>query len=123
VTQNSATPGTTLCFGRIAIESPHCDSGTMRRIGINDVKHTAVLTLVLFAISYPVVAKAHYSHRHVARHAQHYDAGNPHSDVTCEMVRTYIAQVGSAQALAMAQSAGMTASEKERAKRCVAKKI
>jgi hypothetical protein len=90
------------------------------------MKHTALLTLVLFAIAYPVVAKAHYSHRHVARnphHAQHYGAGNPRPQITCEMVRTYVAQVGSAQALAMAQSAGMTASEKERAKRCVAQKL
>jgi hypothetical protein len=38
------------------------------------------------------------------------------------MVRAYVAQVGLAQAAVMAESAGITASEKERAKRCLAQK-
>jgi hypothetical protein len=45
-----------------------------------------------------------------------------HSGITCDMVRAYVAQVGLAQAVATAQSAGMTSSEKERAKRCLAEK-
>jgi len=42
--------------------------------------------------------------------------------VTCDMVRAYVAQVGLAQAAAMAVSAGITSAEKERAKRCLAEK-
>jgi hypothetical protein len=38
------------------------------------------------------------------------------------MVRAYVAQVGLAQAAAMAESSGITSSEKERAKRCLAQK-
>jgi hypothetical protein len=38
------------------------------------------------------------------------------------MVRAYVAQVGLAQATAMAVSAGITSAEKERAKRCLAEK-
>ena len=40
--------------------------------------------------------------------------------VTCDMVRAYVAQVGLVQAKAMAESAGITSSEKERARRCLA---
>jgi len=101
------------------------------------MKRTALLTLVLLTISHPLIAKPRHSHHHVARtshHAHHYVArksqdtdhygardSRPH--VTCEMVRAYVAQVGVGQALAMAQSAGITASEKERARQCLAKKI
>jgi hypothetical protein len=45
-----------------------------------------------------------------------------HSGITCDMVRAYVAQVGLAQAAAMAQSAGITSAEKERARRCLAQK-
>jgi hypothetical protein len=38
------------------------------------------------------------------------------------MVRAYVAQVGLAQAAAIAESAGITASEKDRAKRCLEQK-
>jgi hypothetical protein len=38
------------------------------------------------------------------------------------MVRAYVAQVGLAQAAAIAESAGITSSEKERARRCLAQK-
>jgi hypothetical protein len=45
------------------------------------------------------------------------------SHITCEMVRSYVAQVGLAQAKAMAIAAGMTASEEQRARQCLANKI
>jgi hypothetical protein len=43
--------------------------------------------------------------------------------LTCEMVRAYVAQIGLAQAKAMAQAAGMTASEEREAVQCLEKKI
>jgi hypothetical protein len=72
-------------------------------------------------------------HAHLARHvaAHHVDLVHranesgehvSHSSITCEMVRAYVAQVGLAQAAAMAESAGITASEKDRAKRCLEQK-
>ncbi len=39
--------------------------------------------------------------------------------ITCEMVRAYVAQVGAAQAKAVALAHGMTVSQEERAKRCL----
>jgi hypothetical protein len=72
---------------------------------------------------------ASLAHRnHLAEHADvapHVATSNgtiSHSGITCEMVRAYVAQVGLAQAAAMAQSAGITASEKDRARRCLEQK-
>ena len=39
--------------------------------------------------------------------------------ITCDMVRAYVAQVGEAEARAVAQAHGMTGSEERRAKRCL----
>ncbi|HLJ53246.1 MAG TPA: hypothetical protein VKT24_07660 [Rhizomicrobium sp.] len=39
--------------------------------------------------------------------------------ITCEMVRAYVAQMGASQARAVAYAHGMTASQEERAKRCL----
>ena len=66
-------------------------------------------------------------HANAAHHANvtpHASANEPvsHAGITCEMVRAYVAQVGLTQAIAMAQSAGITAAEKDRAKRCLAQK-
>jgi len=68
----------------------------------------------------------HYGHRHHAynedgyRHAgEHRGAGERHWHITCDMVRSYVAQVGLAQAKAVAQAAGMTASEERRARHCL----
>jgi hypothetical protein len=88
------------------------------------MKNIPLHTLVLLAIFYPVPVTAHYAERYTVRkthHAWHYRAGTPYSHITCEMVRTYVAQTGSAQALAMAQSVGITASEMAKAKRCLGK--
>ena len=89
------------------------------------MKSAALLMLVLLTASYPAMAKPYHGHRHVARtvhHAASSGEREEHSGITCEMVRAYVAQVGLAQAVAMAQSAGITSSEKERAKRCLAEK-
>jgi hypothetical protein len=79
------------------------------------MKQTALLTLVLLTVSYPLMAKT--------RDADHDVAPHSHSHITCETVRAYVAQVGLEQAMAIAQSNGMTASEKERARRCLTKKL
>jgi len=70
---------------------------------------------------------ADYRSRHHAydrdryRHdAEPHGAGETHSHITCDMVRSYVAQVGLAQARAMAHAAGMTASEERRARQCLA---
>jgi hypothetical protein len=89
------------------------------------MKNTALLMFVLLTASYPALAKQSHGHRHVARtihHANRASEHEAHSGITCEMVRAYVAQVGLAQAVAMAQSAGITSSEKERARRCLAQK-
>jgi hypothetical protein len=75
----------------------------------------------------------HHSHRGLAnaghvyrdsRHAQAPDSNvGAHSNITCDMVRSYVAQVGLQQARAMAIAAGMTASEERRARQCLANKV
>jgi len=70
-----------------------------------------LLILIFVAVGFPAVAKPH--HGTLERH----------SNVNCEMVRAYVAQNGLVQARAMAQAAGMTASEERKARGCLAKKI
>ena len=69
-----------------------------------------------------------YQNRHALGGFQHGRApstNNPgdHSHITCDMVRSYVAQVGLEQARAMAQAAGMTASEERRARQCLANRV
>jgi hypothetical protein len=95
------------------------------------MKKTALLALIAVAVSGPSMAKSHH-HHHVYRAASNHRVheakhqANPasaHAHITCDMVRAYVAQVGLAQAKAQAQSAGMTASEAQRAMRCLDKKV
>jgi hypothetical protein len=103
------------------------------------MRSVALLTLGLLTTCCPAMAKSHHGHRYAARTVHHTHPARhvadttsiarhvttereSHSGITCEMVRAYVAQVGLAQAAAMAQSAGITASEKERARRCLAQK-
>jgi len=79
------------------------------------MKKTALLIVILGAVSYPAIAKQRYFHRELAT--------TSHSRITCEMVRAYVAQVGLAQAKAMAQAAGMTESEEREAVQCLERKI
>jgi len=97
------------------------------------MKRAVLPMLALLAACGPAMAKSHHGHHHVAR-ATHQAKTTPktapktaaerdsHSGITCEMVRAYVAQVGLAQAQAMAESNGITSSEKERARRCLAEK-
>ena len=116
------------------------------------MKSAALLALALLATCYPAVAKPLHGHRYAARTAHHSlarraatvrhvsvtrhvtastehasnehasDEHASHAGITCEMVRAYVAQVGLAQATAMAESNGITPAERERAKRCLAEK-
>jgi hypothetical protein len=52
-------------------------------------------------------------------HSDHAVSQQTHSHITCDMVRSYVAQVGLAQAKAMANAAGMTAAEERRARQCL----
>jgi hypothetical protein len=81
--------------------------------GAITMKKTALLTFVFVAASYPAVAKHHFHHGHRAT--------SSHSRISCETVRAYVAQVGLAQAKAMAQAAGMTESEERAAAQCLEK--
>ena len=82
------------------------------------MKNTALLTLIFVIISWPIMAKPHYAYHH--RYSHHDGSGETHPHVTCETVRAYVAQMGLEQARAMARSQGMTASEEQRARRCLA---
>ncbi len=93
------------------------------------MKRVALLMLVLITASDPATARRfhghHYGHHYVTRtsHATNRASEREsHPGITCEMVRAYVAQVGLAQAVATAQAAGITSSEKERARRCLAEK-
>ena len=81
-------------------------------------KKTCLLFVIFVASSYPAIAKHHYHHYH---HQERATAS--HSRIGCETVRAYVAQVGLAQAKAMAQAAGMTESEERQAVQCLEKKI
>jgi hydrogenase/urease accessory protein HupE len=83
------------------------------------MKKTAVLAFIFVAAAYPAFAKHHHHHHH-----HHRDAATvSHPRISCETVRAYVAQVGLAQAKAIAQSAGMTESEEREAAHCLEKKI
>jgi hypothetical protein len=109
------------------------------------MKKTALLALVFACISSTLMAKPHHFYsagRHPSHHESHRNghygshqdayshdgyrraherrgAGETHSHITCDMVRSYVAQVGLAQATAMARAAGMTSSEERRARQCL----
>ena len=85
----------------------------------HDVRHYAARTVHRVSLAHRV----HVAHRtDVAERAKASDEPTSHSGITCEMVRAYVAHVGLAQAAAMAESAGITASEKDRARRCLEQK-
>lgn len=105
------------------------------------MKKTALLALASIAVASPSMAKSHHHHYfdRTTSHHRVYAGRSPHraytekshhrvsgeksagahAHITCDMVRAYVAQVGLVQARAMAQSAGMTASEERRAIRCL----
>jgi hypothetical protein len=81
--------------------------------GAITMKKIALLTFAFVVASYPAVAKHHFHHGQRATVS--------HSRISGEMVRAYVAQVGLAQAKAMAQAAGMTESEERAAVQCLEK--
>ena len=79
------------------------------------MKKAVLLFLIFIATCYPAFAKHHHLH-----HRDGATTSNPR--VSCETVRAYVAQIGLAQAKAMAQAAGMTESEERQARQCLEKK-
>jgi hypothetical protein len=71
------------------------------------MKKNLLLSLIFVALMSPSIASARNYHT-VRR-----------SHITCDMVRAFVAQAGLAQARAMADAAGMTASEERRAMWCL----
>jgi hypothetical protein len=79
------------------------------------MKKTALLASILITAASPLMANPNHS-------SQHSDNDGPRSHVSCETIRSYVAQVGLVQARAMAEAAGMTATDERRARRCLAHK-
>jgi hypothetical protein len=122
-----------------------------QELGDNKMKKTALLTAIFVTAACPLMAKPYQGHQHAqSAHQRSYHAyqsvhrayqnrhalggvqngrapstNNPgdHSHITCDMVRSYVAQVGLEQARAMALAAGMTASEERRARQCLANRV
>jgi hypothetical protein len=86
-------------------------TGDVLRWGTTRMKKTALLALFLITVSYPAMAR----HRHADRNRA--PSEQPH--FSCDMVRAYVAQVGLAQAKAMAETAGATEADKRRAVQCL----
>ena len=93
-------------------------AGMVRTRGVGGaitMKKAGLLFFIFVASCYPAVAKHHNHHREAAM--------TSHSRISCETVRAYVAQVGLAQAKAMAQAAGMSETEERQARQCLEKKI
>ena len=79
---------------------------------------TALLMLIIFvAAGGPALAKPYHPYQNSGQ-----AAGSEPSHISCDTVRAYVGQVGLVQAKAQARAAGMTASQEQRARRCLAKK-
>jgi hypothetical protein len=78
------------------------------------MKNSTLLALALVVTaSCPSNARPHRHHHHSVQ------APTSHSQITCEMVRAYVAQVGVTQAKTMAEGAGISESEKQQAIQCL----
>jgi hypothetical protein len=102
-------------WGSNAMQTIAIHRAAILRIWKNTCLQTCLLLSVFVVCSYPAIAKHHF--RHGDR------TTTSHSRITCETVRTYVAQVGLEQAKAMAQAAGMTEAEEREAAQCLEKKI
>ena len=90
------------------------------------MKKTALLALIFVTAACPAMAHRYKTYRHHQHKAyQHHGTSDPgkRSYISCATVRSYVAQMGLEQARAMAEAAGMTASEERRARRCLADKV
>jgi hypothetical protein len=77
----------------------------------------ALLMMFFVTTTSPVLANSYRTY-HDSERAQ-WDAS---SHIDCGTVRAYVAQVGLVQARTMARTAGMTAGQEWRARRCLARK-
>jgi hypothetical protein len=77
----------------------------------------ALLMLIFVTTGSPVLAKPYHAYQNSGQAAR-----GEASHISCDTVRSYVGQVGLVQAKALARAAGMTASQEQRARRCLAKK-
>ena len=78
---------------------------------------TALLMLIFVAAGSPASAKPYHAYQNSGQAAR-----SESSHINCETVRAYVGRLGMVQAKALAQAAGMTASQERRARRCFAEK-
>jgi hypothetical protein len=115
--------GKTISFHGAGIQFRYRDGGITRWGDSATMKSVALLMVVLLATSCAATARPYHGHGpRTMHHANTSSDRESHSGITCEMVRAYVAQVGVARAVAMAQSGGITSSEMARARRCLAEK-
>jgi len=76
----------------------------------------ALLLLLSIATGSSVSANPHRAYQNSSQ-----AAGGEPSAVNCETIRSYVSEVGLAQARALARASGMTASQEWRARQCLAK--
>jgi len=77
----------------------------------------AALLLLLFVAA----GSSASAHPHRAYHYSSQAAWGESSAINCESIRSFVNQVGLAQARALARASGMTASQEWRARQCLAK--
>jgi hypothetical protein len=77
----------------------------------------ALLMLIFVTAGRPVLAKPYHAYQNSGQAAR-----SEASHISRDTVRAYVGQVGLVQAKALARAAGMTASQEQRARRCLAKK-
>jgi hypothetical protein len=87
----------------------------LRRVVIAFVEKGLRLVVKCVAVFLEMHEMCGASDLHIAFHAEA-------SHISCDTVRSYVGQVGLVQAKALARAAGMTASQEQRARRCLAKK-
>jgi fatty acid desaturase len=91
------------------------------------MKKIALLGAAAMILPNPSMARWHHHHHFYPESPYHRpdreNSVSSHPQITCEMVRAYVAQVGLVQAKALAQSEGITPSQERQAVRCLEKKI
>jgi hypothetical protein len=81
------------------------------------VKSMLLLSVIAFACGSTVEARC------ASRVSENSSILRRSTHISCEMVRSYVGQLGVVQARAMALAAGMTPAQERRAARCLQEKI
>jgi hypothetical protein len=81
----------------------------------SDLMKTALHIVIFVVAAGSALAKPHHAYQNSGRAAV-----GESSHINCDTIRAYVNQVGLAQAKALARAAGMTASQEQRARLCLA---